>query len=312
MSAFSHAPVLLEAFLRHAEPQSGARWIDATFGRGGHTAALLERGCSVLAFDRDAEAIAAAAALEAVWPNRMCAMRSDFSEMTARCGEAGWEAADGILFDLGVSSPQFDDPARGFSFRYEAPLDMRMDQRQETTAASIVNGMEEGPLADLFYHLGGERQSRRIAKAIVRRRESRPIETTTDLAEVVAAASPRRRGEKIHPATQIFQALRMAVNREVEALEEALPAATALLRPGGVLAVISFHSGEDRIVKHYLRDRSRRTLETPSFAPEAVNPDFCFDRVERVLPDDAETAANPRARSARLRLAWKTGTQENL
>ncbi|SDU28909.1 16S rRNA (cytosine1402-N4)-methyltransferase [Verrucomicrobium sp. GAS474] len=311
MAAFSHTSVLLGGLLEWAKPAKGERWIDATFGRGGHTTALLERGCSVLALDRDAEAIAAAAELEAVWShpdNRLCAMRSDFSEIALRCAEMGWndgQGVDGVLFDLGVSSPQFDDPQRGFSFRYEAPLDMRMDQRQELTAGKIVNEWEEEALADCFYHLGGERQSYRIAKAIVRRRESRPIGTTTDLADVVSAAAPRRRGEKIHPATQIFQALRMAVNREVEVLEAALPAATALLRPGGCLAVIAFHSGEDRIVKNFMRDRARRTLETPDFAPVAANPDFCFDRVERVLPDDGEIEANPRARSARLRLAWK-------
>jgi len=307
MASFSHLPVLLGAFLEMAASRivPEARWIDATFGRGGHTTALLERGCSVLALDRDAEAIAAAASLEAAWPNRMHAMRSDFADIADRCAARGWDRVDGILFDLGVSSPQFDDPARGFSFRHEAPLDMRMDQRQELTAATIVNEWDEAEMADLFYHLGGERQSRRIAAAIVRRRAERPIMMTTDLAEVVASASPRRKGEKIHPATQVFQALRMAVNREIDVLEAALPAAAGLLKPGGLLAVIAFHSGEDRIVKNFMRDRSRRTLETPAFAPEAPNPDYCFDLVERVLPSEEEAEANPRARSARLRVARK-------
>ena len=305
MTVPTHLPVLLEAFLERTAPRAGQRWVDGTFGRGGHARTLLERGCQVLAMDRDAEALAAAASLQAQFPQQMKLVQSDFREIAPRCAELGWDRVDGILLDLGVSSPQFDDAARGFSFRHQAPLDMRMDRRQELTAALIVNRWDEEDLANCFYQLAEERDSRRIARAIVRRRSERPIETTTDLAEVVAEAIPHRKGKKIHPATQVFQALRMAVNGEREALYEVLPAATALLAPGGALAVISFHSGEDRKVKAFFKDRSRPCLETPDFAPAQANPDYLFSRVERSLPGEAELAANPRARSARLRVAWK-------
>ena len=304
----SHQPVLLGAFLELAAPalRPGARWVDGTFGRGGHARAMLERGCSVLALDRDAEALTAAKQLQAEWPERMYFSQSNFREMAPRCAELGWEALDGVLLDLGVSSPQFDDASRGFSFRFEAPLDMRMDRGQELTAARLVNDLGETELADLFYKLGDERDSRRIARAIVRRRAERSVETTTDLAGIIVAALPHRRGKKIHPATQVFQALRIAVNGEIEAVEEALPAATGLLGTGGALAVISFHSGEDRLVKSFFRERARPWLETPSFDPvPRANPDFVFSRVERALPSEEETAANPRARSARLRVGWK-------
>ena len=305
MTAPTHRPVLLEAFLERTAPQPGQRWVDGTFGRGGHARMLLERGCLVLAMDRDADALSAAASLQAQFPQQMKLVQSDFREIAPRCAELGWDRVDGILLDLGVSSPQFDDAARGFSFRYQAPLDMRMDRRQELTAALIVNRWAEADLADCFYQLAEERDSRRIARAIVRRRADRPIETTTDLAEVVAEAVPHRKGKKIHPATQVFQALRMAVNGEREALDAVLPAATSLLATGGALAVISFHSGEDRRVKSFFKDRARPYLETPDFAPAQANPDYLFSRVERSLPGEAELAANPRARSARLRVAWK-------
>jgi 16S rRNA (cytosine1402-N4)-methyltransferase len=305
MSSLSHQPVLLRPFLALAAPAAGQRWIDGTFGRGGHARALLERGCLVLALDRDAAAVAAAETLQKEFPSQMSVARSDFREI-GRCGaDLGWDRVDGVLLDLGVSSPQFDDPARGFSFRHEAPLDMRMDQRQELTAAAIVNEWNEEPLADLFYNLAEERDSRRIARAIVRRRDEKPVETTADLAQVVADAVPHRKGKKVHPATQVFQALRMAVNGEREALDAVLPEATALLAPGAPLAVISFHSGEDRRVKEFMREGARVWAETPDFVPAAPNPARIFSRVERALPDAAELEENPRARSARLRVAWK-------
>ena len=303
-----HLPVLLDAFLRRSAPllRPGSRWVDGTFGRGGHTRALLERGCRVLALDRDAEAAEAARALRAQWPDTMNFAQSNFREIGERVAEIGWGEVEGVLLDLGVSSPQFDDAQRGFSFRFEAPLDMRMDRGQELTAARIVNETEETALADLFYQLGDERDSRRIARALARRRETKPFATTTELAEAVAAALPHRRGKKIHPATQVFQALRIAVNGEKDALAEVLPAASALVAPGGALAVISFHSGEDRVVKEFMKDRARPQLPTPDFDPTPRwNPEWLFSKVERDLPDEAEIAANPRSRSARLRTAWK-------
>jgi 16S rRNA (cytosine1402-N4)-methyltransferase len=293
-----HKPVLLRALLLAVDPQPGQCWIDGTFGRGGHTRAFLERGCRVLGLDRDASAAPAAAQLWAQYPQTFTFERSNFNEMQLIAHNIGWKKIDGVLLDLGVSSPQLDNAQRGFSFRADAPLDMRMDQDQSLTAAQLVNTLSETDLADLIYHLGDERDSRRIARAIVQRRETMVLATTTELAEIVSAALPHRRHGRVHPATKVFQALRIAVNAENEALAETLPQAANLLQLGGVLAVISFHSGEDRAVKNFFRERWRPTTE------EAVYP-IIFSKVARHLPDEEEIAANPRSRSARLRLGWK-------
>ena len=297
--------MLLSAFLDAVHPGPGQRWVDGTFGRGGHSGALLEAGAEVLALDRDATAETRAGELERRWNERFRWRRANFSEVEAVCGRDGWNQVDGVLLDLGISSPQVDEAERGFSFRLEGPLDMRMDQRQELTAATVVNGWEESELSRIFYELGDEECSRRIARAIVARRDRAPFRTTLELANVVAQAVPGRRARGIHPATKVFQALRIYVNAEGEALMTVLPAATRLLRPGGALAVISFHSGEDKVVKNFMRTHAAAYLDTPRVPQSVPNPEHWFAKVKRFMPDEREKEKNPRARSARLRIAWK-------
>jgi 16S rRNA (cytosine1402-N4)-methyltransferase len=297
----SHQPVLREAFLSAARPEPGQRWIDGTFGRGGHSRALLEAGAEVLALDCDSSAAPAAAALQAEMDPRFHWQRANFTEMSAVARNRGWTEVNGVLLDLGVSSPQLDTAERGFSFRQEGPLDMRMDQQQPRTAADLVNTETETFLSGIFYDYGDERESRRIARALVARRQERPFVTTTDLAEVVAHTIPRRWSRGIHPATQVFQALRIAVNREREVLVNVLPMATSLLAAGGVLAVISFHSGEDRLVKQFLRDH------TDALGNNGPKGEVWFSRSQRLLPTEEEARTNPRSRSARLRMGWKIG-----
>lgn len=305
MSAAAHKPVLLAEVLAAVKPMPGQRWVDGTFGRGGHTSALLEAGAEVLALDRDETAEEAARLVAEKWPDRFCWMQSNFMELEDCCREAGWEAVDGILLDLGVSSPQFDVAERGFSFRFDGPLDMRMDRSEGQTAADMVNNLPEAELADLIYEYGDERQSRRIARALVARRERRPFVTTLDLAEAVAQCLGRGRTGGIHPATKVFQALRIAVNGEREALVAALPQAITMLKQGGALAVISFHSGEDRIVKDFMRHHTAEWLDTPEHPQSFENPDRYFSQMRRYLPSEEEMKENPRSRSARLRVAWR-------
>jgi 16S rRNA (cytosine1402-N4)-methyltransferase len=204
---------------------------------------------------------------------------------------------------LGLSSPQLETPERGFSFRTEGPLDMRMDRSGGKTAADLVNDLSEKELTKLFYEQGGENEARRVVRAVVARRRHAPFRTTTDLASVVAETLPHRRAGGLHPATKVFQALRISVNGEQEALLAALPQAVEIMKPGGVLAVISFHSGEDRTVKHFLRDRGEAWLDTPRHPKTVPNPQHHLTDVKRYLPTDEEIERNPRARSARLRVA---------
>jgi 16S rRNA (cytosine1402-N4)-methyltransferase len=303
MGPARHAPVLLVGVLAAAGDVSGERWIDGTFGRGGHSRALLERGASVLGLDRDGDSEESARALKALWPERFEWRRENFRELKKCSIEHGWEKVDGVLLDLGVSSPQLDLPERGFSFRAEGPLDMRMDRRSGRTAADLVNELAEEELSKIFYEYGGEREARRVARVLVARRQRAPFRTTTDLAGVVAATLPHRRAGGIHPATQVFQALRIAVNGEQEALLAALPQAVEIMLTGAVLAAISFHSGEDRVVKQFMRERSSPWLDTPARPNTLPNPQHHLRDVKRYLPTEEEIAANPRARSARLRVA---------
>jgi 16S rRNA (cytosine1402-N4)-methyltransferase len=263
----------------------------------------LERGAEVLALDQDDEAAAAARELKGRWPETFTWEQRNFKELKTSSQEHGWEAVDGVLLDLGVSSPQLEAAERGFSFRADGPLDMRMDRRGGRTAADLVNGLTEEELSTIFYEYGGERESRRIARALGVRRRRAAIGSTLELAEVVAAALPHRRAGGIHPATKVFQALRIAVNGEEEALLAALPQAVEIMKTGGALAVISFHSGEDRVVKRFLRERSSPWLETPARPNTLPNPQCHLRDVKRFLPTEEETARNPRARSARLRTA---------
>jgi 16S rRNA (cytosine1402-N4)-methyltransferase len=298
-----HIPVLLAEVLAAARVRPGQRWIDGTFGRGGHSRALLQQGAWVLGLDQDGEAEGAARTLEAEWPDNFKWKQRNFKELKTCALEHGWDKVDGILLDLGVSSPQLETPERGFSFRAEGPLDMRMDRSAGATAADLVNELSEGDLSKLFYEHGGEREARRVARALVARRTRAPFRTTTDLASFVAETLPHRRAGGIHPATKVFQALRIAVNREEEALLAALPQAMSIMNPGGVLAVISFHSGEDRVVKQFMRDRGTEYLDTPAHPNTVPNPQHYFSQVKRYLPSEEEIARNPRSRSARLRAA---------
>ena len=306
----THVPVLLAEVLAAAKVQPGQCWIDGTFGRGGHARALLEAGAMVLGLDQDDEAAEAARALEKQWPGKFTWKRRNFKELKTCCKEEGWDKVDGVLLDLGVSSPQLETAERGFSFRSEGPLDMRMDRSGGKTAADLVNEFSEGELTKLFYEQGGETEARRVVRAVVARRRHAPFRTTTDLASVVAEALPHRRAGGIHPATKVFQALRIAVNGEQEALLAALPQAVEIMKPGAVLAVISFHSGEDRVVKQFLREHGTEWLETPRHPNTVANPHHYLRNVKRYLPSEEEIEKNPRARSARLRVAIRN--EENI
>ena len=298
-----HIPVLLGPLLAAVKVEPGQRWIDGTFGRGGHTRALLERGARVLGLDQDSDAAVAARITKAKWPENFEWKQRNFKELKICSNEHGWLKVHGVLLDLGLSSPQLENGIRGFSFRHDGPLDMRMDQRSGATAAELVNSLPEAELSRIFYEHGDEREARRVARVLVARRQRAPFHTTGDLAGVVAATLPHRRASGIHPATKVFQALRIAVNREAEALLAALPQAVEIMETGGVLAVISFHSGEDRVVKEFLRARSAPWLDTPTRPNTLPNPTRHLRDVKRFLPTEEEIAENPRARSARLRIA---------
>ena len=286
--ARAHEPVLLAEALAMLAVKPGGLYVDGTLGMGGHAAAILDAGAPdarLLAFDRDAETMARARESLAGYGDRVRFVHGDFREIPDRLGA---DRADGILLDLGVSSVQLDTAERGFSFQADGPLDMRMDRSQGETAADVVNAMDEEDLANVIYELGEDRRSRHIARAIASARRQHRIETTSELAAIVRRASGRPAWKPgIDSATRTFQALRIHVNRELEALADTLRALAALLAPGGRLAVIAFHSLEDREVKHTFR-----ALAGEGYALLTKKP---------VRPGDAEEARNPRARSARLR-----------
>ncbi len=287
-----HVPVLLEESLDLLKVRRGGVYVDATLGLAGHSAEIVRRlgpHGTLIAFDRDPEAMAFA-------QQRLSAVKEELKAtaptvkyvsrpFSAIAEEIEPGTLDGLLADFGVSSLQLDEPHRGFSFRAEGPLDMRMDPRSELTAEQVVNQADEEDLANLIYEFGEERRSRRIARAIVR---ARPITTTAELAKVVSAAAPTMKGDKIHPATRTFQALRIRVNRELAEIQSLLKSAESLLKPGGRVALISFHSLEDRLVKDYLRDAARAgTIKVLTKKP--------------IVADEEEARRNPRSRSAKLR-----------
>ncbi len=280
-----HLPVLTEEVLGFLAEAQGACLLDGTVGLGGHARAFLERfeKKRVIGLDRDQQALATAQTRLASFGDRVSLIHSAFADLESALDTAGVATVDAVLFDLGVSSPQLDDAARGFSFRHDAPLDMRMDQTQETTARDLVNRLNERDLADLLWLHGDERASRAVAKAIVTERRRAPIETTGELARIVRRVV--RQSGRIDAATRTFQALRIAVNGEAEQLEQGLDAATRRLAPGGVIVVISFHSNEDRVVKNFFRSDERLEVLTK--------------KVIRATPEEAR--ANPRARPAKLR-----------
>jgi len=303
----SHIPVLLDEALQMLAPRSGGLYIDATLGGGGHAEAILEASAPegrLLGLDADPRAIARVQQRLARFGPRAILVQANFRSIAAVARAQQFQPVDGILFDLGVSSYQFDEAGQGFSFSQEGPLDMRMDPESGPSAADLINTLEADELADILYRYGEERRSRRIARAMV---ANRPITTTTQLADVVLKAIGRRPGARLHPATRTFQALRIAVNDELGALEAALPQALELLKPGGVLAVISFHSLEDRIVKHYFRQESRDCICPPHTPVCTCGHKARIKEIHRkgLTPSPDEIARNPRSRSARLRAVRK-------
>lgn len=308
----THIPVMLTEMLATLRPRDGAVYLDGTFGGGGYTRAILERAqCRVWAIDRDETAIARGAALAAQYQDRLHLLHGRFGDMLTLLTAAGVQTLDGIVLDIGVSSFQIDDPARGFSFMADGPLDMRMGQRGmggggELTAATLVNTLPEQDLANILFQLGEERASRRVARAIVVARAEAPIETTGRLASIIRAVLPPDKSGH-HPATRSFQALRLKVNDELGEITRGLEQAALLLNPGGRVVVISFHSLEDRIVKRFMTEVSGRAPAPSRHDPGGLARDGVASARFRLLtpkalrPGAAETAANPRARSARLR-----------
>ena len=308
MGDISHTPVLLNEVLHVLAPKDGGIYVDGTFGAGGYSRAILDAAdCAVLGIDRDPDALALGAALADSYKGRLTVIGGRFGDMRALLNARGVDKVDGIALDVGVSSSQLDLAERGFSFRLEGPLDMRME-RAGTTAADLVNTLPERELADLIFRFGEERASRRIAHAIVSARRLKPFATTSELAAVVRRVV-HARGDAIDPATRTFQALRIAVNDEIGELQRGLEAAEALLDAGGRLAVVAFHSLEDREVKEFLRARSGAAPRPGRHMPERATQAPTFRLLSRaaIRPSEAEIASNPRARSARLRAAERTG-----
>ena len=304
MTGAPHIPVLLDEVIAALDPQPGDVVIDATFGAGGYTRALLERGATVHAFDRDPDAIAAGEAWPEtkVDPPRLVLHPHRFSEMAEVMTAAGVARVDGIVMDIGVSSMQLDQAHRGFAFSSDGPLDMRMSQDGES-AADFLNTADEKSIADVLYLYGEERQSRRVARAIV---AARPLETTGELARIVRKALGYKPHDKKDPATRTFQAVRIHINGELDELSHGLSAAERLLCEGGRLAVVSFHSLEDRIVKRFLREASS-TPSASRHVPLAAQDDPVFLQVSKAIkPGEAEIERNPRARSSVLRHAKRT------
>lgn len=312
--SYGHAPVMCAEVIAALQPRDGGTYIDGTFGAGGYSRAILDAAdCRVWAIDRDPEAVARAGDLIRACDGRLTVVEGRFGDMDRLLSERGVTAVDGVTLDLGVSSMQIDDPERGFSFRFDGPLDMRQE-KSGPSAADLVNDTDESVLADIIYRYGEERQARRIARAIVAARAEARIERTGQLADIVRAVYRRgpsaSKGAKIDPATRTFQAIRIEVNGELDELERGLAAAEMILAPGGRLAVVSFHSLEDRIVKDFMRTRSgtRPAQSRHLPAPADAGPSATFALVGRSAqkPTEEETRRNPRARSARLRVAERT------
>jgi 16S rRNA (cytosine1402-N4)-methyltransferase len=302
-----HQPVLYKEIIHALQPRNGGDYVDGTLGAGGHARGILE-ACApdgrLLGLDVDPQALAVARKTLAPYEHRIHLAQASYASLSDQLKKIGWEAVDGIVLDLGASSMQFDTPERGFSFLQDAPLDMRFGPHVPQTADDLVNKLSERELADLIYRYGEERDSRKIARAIVR---ARPLHTTRELVSAIESVSPRR-GNRLHPATRTFQALRIAVNTELDSIEAVLPQAVAALKPGGRLAVISFHSLEDRIVKDFMREQSRDLVNPPYERIYETERKATLKEVNRkpITPSDEEIQDNPRARSAKLRIAEKT------
>lgn len=288
-----HVPVLLNEAIDNLSIIKGQKYVDGTFGGGGHTREILSRGGLVLALDQDQEAIEVAkeSFSQEIMNSTLTIKKANFSDLKTVCQTTGFESVSGIILDLGVSSHQLDTPSRGFSFNKDALLDMRMDpQNQGVTAADFINAAGESELTSIFWRFGGESMSRKIAKAIVAARKSGRIDTTIKLADIISSVKPRSLSGSIHPATKVFQALRIAVNDELNSLTSVLPQTSDVLRSGGHLVVISFHELEDKIVKNFLKDH------TDQFTELTQKP---------IVPTENEININPRSRSAKMRVAQK-------
>jgi len=312
-----HIPVLLDEIVDALDPKDHETYVDGTFGAGGYSRAVLEAAqCNIIAIDRDPDAIQRAAAFQKEFPGRFRIVEGCFGDMASLLAKAEVPPIDGVMLDIGVSSFQLDEAARGFSFREDGPLDMRMAQAGES-AADVVNTYSEEDIANIIYRFGEERKSRHIAKAIVRVREDTPFERTgqlADLVESVLGRPPRKKGQKqVHPATRTFQALRIFVNDEIGELERGLVGAEQILSEGARLVVVSFHSLEDRIVKKFMAERGGRTPAGSRHAPASAAlgppPSFYLKSKGAVKPGKRELDENPRARSSRLRAAIRTGAK---
>ena len=301
-----HIPVLFQEVLDVLNPVPGGLYVDGTIGAGGHSRGILERSSpdgQLIGIDRDPTALALAESNLAEFSDRVTLIHGSYVELVSHLNNRNWHAVDGILIDLGLSTMQLDTPERGFSFRFDAPLDMRFDPDQSFSAADLVNEYTREELAEIIFTNGEEKFSRRIADAII---ANRPLATTKELAELIKGVVPYTKS-KIHPATRTFQALRIVVNNELNALEAFLPAALEVLKPGGRLAVIAFHSLEDRIVKRYFRKESKECICPPEIPICVCGHKAKIREISRrpIRPEDSEIDGNPRARSAKLRAAEK-------
>jgi 16S rRNA (cytosine1402-N4)-methyltransferase len=306
MNDSPHRPVLYKEIIHALQPRRGGRYVDGTLGAGGHARGILEASAPdgrLLGLDVDPQALALARKNLAPYEERIHLAQASYTSLSMQLAQLQWDAVDGILLDLGASSMQFDTPERGFSFLHDAPLDMRFGPHMVQTAADLVNKYSERELADLIYQYGEERDSRKIARAIVK---ARPLHTTRELVAVIEAISPRR-GDRVHPATKTFQALRIAVNEELASIEAVLPQAVTALGPAGRLAVISFHSLEDRIVKDFFREQSKDLVNPPYERIYEVERKATLKEINRkpITPLEEEVKNNPRARSAKLRIIEK-------
>ena len=303
-----HRPIMLQEVIEALNIKTNGIYVDGTFGRGGHSTEVLKQlhDGQLIAFDQDEEAIKAAYALQKTYATKLTICRENFRNLDKTLNKLGVETVDGILLDLGVSSPQFDDPERGFSYRYDARLDMRMDQSQDLDAYHVVNHYPFEKLTYIFSHYGEERFAKQIARKIEQQRSIQSIETSLALVDVIKSALPMKvLSQKGHPAKQVFQAIRIEVNQELKALEEVLDQAAKRLRPDGRLVIITFHSLEDRMVKKFMQKLS--TVDMPAKLPIQGTPEAAYEHLTHkvIIPSAAECEMNPRAHSAKLRVLRK-------
>ncbi len=298
-----HLPIMLAEVVEYLDPQPGKILVDCTLGGGGHSEALLQAGARVIGIDQDPEALEHARQRLACYGDLFTSAQASFHEIEGVLQSLGIQQVDGVLADLGVSSHQLDTPERGFSFQRDGALDMRMSPLNPVTAADLVNTATEEQLAVIFREFGDEPAARRVAARLVRERAKAPFTHTLQLADVISSVIPKR--SRVHPATRVFQALRIAVNRELEVLEAGLAAFSRVLAPAGRVALITFHSGEDRRVKHYLKERAVEFVDRPEWSAARKNPLYIFRLISNraIVAGELEQRANPRSRSAKLRVA---------